>query len=457
MKKWFVLSAALALALATNVAWAKTALPKKAEAPVAASYAPPAEADVALPAQKQIQTMTPGLAYNFDMDVSLVDMYNTTFAKEHALGSWYYYPVYRAIITDVFSNGLGVTADIEKPGYAGLTYPTVKVNELYAKYRTGNFYYKLGRQVFGDTSDLVLGLQSDAIAFGWDTPGMDLAFFYAHTDVVNYFLGTMDGTMGFVPTFNFTPDMGLKGYLVIETQPITTTAPGAAYSQNQTNSLIYLGAKYFMNMPVGHGSIDVGAQPVIQFAMAQDAGTNNYDATSFGFKGDASFGFGSEAVIFRTGVHLVYTGGDPDVNVNTKAGFSSPNELVGSGPGLFNKIQDGAGPYSYVDGFGSSKIQQYQGVFAFGWDAKFEFMKRMLEPGIEIWAYSDTDKLDNVKSGYIGTEIDETINFNLNANLSFYQQLGYMMLNTSYRVPSGGTDPDYGAAIKFVLGTKLAF
>jgi hypothetical protein len=289
---------------------------------------------------------------------------------------------------------------------------------------------------------------------------IDLALFYAHTDVVSNFLGTMDGTMGIVPTFQFSPTMGLRGFLVIETQPITVTPAGSTTPSDKTNALIYLGAKYFMNMPVGgKGRIDIGAEPAVQFAMAQDAGANNYDATSFGFKADGAFSMAaSKDFGFKAGAHMVFTGGDPDTLVNTKAGFSSPNELVGSGPGAFNKVQDGAGPYTYVDGIpNSAKLQQYAGVFVFGLDAGVDAMDKMIEGGVGLWFYSDTDKLDNVKSGFIGTEIDENITFNLNQHLAIYQQLGYMIPNSSYRVPNGATDPTYSAALKFVLGTRLMF
>jgi hypothetical protein len=451
-----------ALALVANAAWAKpAAVSAKKEAPARSTvseYVPKAISNDPLTAAKrQIDTMTPGLAYNFSMDVALIDMYNMAFANTNQTGNWYFYPAYRGIITDVFQNGLGVTADIEKPGYAGLTYPTLKVNELYGKYKTGSFYYKLGRQVFGDKDDLILGMQADAVCFGFSMNTMDIPFFYAHTDLASA-LGTMDGTMGFVPVFKFSQDMGLRAYLVIETQPISVTPAGSTTSTDKTNMLIYLGAKYFMNLPIGsHGSFDLSAQPVVQFAMAQDAGANNYDATSMAFKGDAAFGMGSSDFGFKAGAHMVFAGGDPDVAVNTKAGFSSPNQLVGSGPGAFSKVQDGAGPYTYVDSMGSTKLQQYQGVFIFGLDANFDILNKMIQPGVGLWFYSDTDKLDNVKSGYIGTEIDETVVFNLTPNLAFYQQLGYMMPNPSYRVASGATDPTYGAGMKFVLGTKLSF
>ncbi len=461
MKKLVLLTAALVLA--ANVAWAKPAAPAPVkETPKAAAPKAVAKAEANDPltaAKRQIDTMTPGLAYNFSMDTSLIDMYNITFANTNQTGKWYFYPVYRGIISDVFQNGFGITADIEKPGYAGLTYPTLKVNELYGKYKSGSFYYKLGRQVFGDTSDLILGMQADAVSLGYDLGNVDLAFYYAHTNLATT-IGVMDGSIGFIPTVMFSEDMGLRGYLMINTQPITVTPAGGTPS-DKTNSLIFLSAKYFMNMPAGRGGLELGAQPVIQFAMAQDAAANNYDATSFAMKADAAFGTGNESFAFKAGAHMIFTGGDPDTAVNTKAGFASPNQLVGSGPGRFNKVQDGAGAYTYVDGLGSSKIQQYQGVFAFGLDANADIMNKMIQPGVAIWFYNDMDKIDNVKSTYLGTEIDETLVFNVNSNLAFYQELGYMIPNPSYRYPSnppaGMTEPAMSPALKFVLGTRLMF
>ncbi|NTV51668.1 MAG: hypothetical protein HGA76_01455 [Candidatus Firestonebacteria bacterium] len=454
MKKWIVLTAALVMI--ANAAWAAKAAAKTTASkptPVQAS----ASADDSLTAaQRQIETMTPGLAYNFSLDVSLIDMYNMNFANTNQTSSWYYYPVYRAIVTDVFQHGFGVTADIEKPGYAGLTYPTIKVNELYGKYKMGNFYYKLGRQIFGDPDDLILGLQSDAVAFGMNLENIDLEFFYAHSDVVSV-IGTMDGTIGLIPTFTFSPSMGLRGYLLIETQPITVTSGGT--TSDKTNSIIFLGAKYYADLAVGsNASIAVGAQPAIQFALAQDAAARNIDATSFGIKADGTFKMAASRDFgFKAGAHMIFTGGDPDVALNTKAGFCSTNELVGSGPGLFDKVQDGAGPYTFVDTIGSSKLQQYAGVFAFGLDAGFDVLDKTLQPGLALWFYSDTDTVSNVKSSYIGTEFDETVVYHLNEHLSFYQQLGVMMPNPSYHLPTGGTDPSLGMGMKFVLGTKLEF
>ena len=461
MKKMLVFLMFMSLLL-SGAAWAaKTTAKKAAAQPTPAATqtdtdtqtVPDVEGQYA--AQKQIQNMTPGLAYNLSMDVSLIDMYNTSFATKNESANWYYYPVYRAIVTDVFQNGMGVTADIEKPGYAGIDYPTLKVNELYGKYKTGNFYFKVGRQVFGDKDDLLLGLQTDAISFGWDLDTTDLAFFYAHTDVLSPWGETMDGTMGFVPVFNFTPTMGLRGYLLIETAPSTVNNSDGTVSDH-TNMLALIGAKYFLSL----SSFDLGAQVGIQVPSAEDNGGNDYKATSEGFKLDAAFKHGNNTFGFNVGGHLVITGGTSTDGTNL--GFVSPNQLAGSGPGLFNKIQDGAGPNTWVDslGVGSSgneKLNQYEGVIAFGLDANFDILNKMLQPGVAVWFYQDNDGMDNVKSTYAGTEVDETLTYNMNKHIAFYELLGYMMPNPSYRVPTGADNYAYNPAIKFVLGTKLTF
>jgi hypothetical protein len=451
MKKWIVLSAALVLV--ANVAWAARTRAAVAT-PVPTAVATPVVSDDSLTvAQRQIDTMTPGFAYNFSMDVSLIDMYNTTFATANETGSWYYYPVYRAILSDVFQNGMGVTADIEKPGYASGDYPTLKVNELYGKYKTGDFYFKVGRQVFGDKDDLLLGLQADAVDFGWYLSGTDLDFFYAHTDVLSPWGETMTGTMGFVPVFTFTPTMGLRGYLLIETAASTVNNTDGTTSDH-TNILSLIGAKYYMKL----AGLDLGAELGIQFPSAEDTTGADYKATSEGVKLDAAYTHGNNNFGFNVGGHLVYTGGASSDGTNL--GFVSPNQLVGSGPGLFNKIQDGAGAYTWVDSLhaGNEKLNQYDGLFAFGLDANFDILGKMLQPGVALWFYGDNNGMNNVKSGYIGTEFDETLTYNMNKNISFYELFGYMMPNASYTVPSAqATNPNYNPAMKFVLGTKLAF
>jgi hypothetical protein len=133
---------------------------------------------------------------------------------------------------------------------------------------------------------------------------------------------------------------------------------------------------------------------------------------------------------------------------------------------LFNKIQDGAGAYTWVDSLGqgigagatgNERLNQYEGITAFGLDANFDILNKMLQPGVALWFYEDNDGMNNVKSSYAGTEFDETLTYNMNKNISFYELFGYMMPNPSYAVPTGADNNELNPAIKFVLGTKLAF
>lgn len=458
MKKALVL--AVALALCTGPAFAAKTQPTKSEPqaeteskPAVAAAGRPAVHSLQVSAEDQIASMNPGLAYNFLMDLKLFNLTNPDYAVSPApiASDWYFYTIYRAKVANVFDNGVGIFADVEKPGYAGITYPTLKVNELYAKYQRGIFYVKMGRQVLGDTEDLLLGFQNDAVRIGFDLDNMDLALFIARTDLYMPWGGAMDGMMGFVPTFNFGEYMGLKAYLLIGTEPITVT--NASGTSDKINSSILTGAKYFMDMPVGDaGRVDLGAQLGLQFAMAVNNADVAYDATALGLKLDGGYGMTSDKFGFNVKAHIVFTGGDPDPAVNTKCGFFSPNALVGSGPGLFSKIEDGSGTYMYLDTHTlEPKIHMYGGIFAFGATFDCDIIK-MIEPGVGMWVYSNTDKDGKM----LGAEIDEWINFKLSSTVSFYQQTAFFMPNKEgLGLPAAAPSP--GNTLKFVLGTALNF
>ncbi len=411
-----------------------------------------------LPVFKSITEMKSGLATNFLLDLKIFDLGNPDYGST---SDWYFYPVYRAMIAYVFDSKtkIGIFADVEKPGYANITYPTLKVNELYGKFREGSFYIQLGRQVFGDKDDLLLGFQNDAVRLGLLFPGVDLAFFVAKTALLSPWGSTLDGMVGAAPVFYFGPSMGLKAYLLLGTEPVTVTPidpntglPGTP--RDTINSNIWTGAKYFMNLPVGSQSyFDLGAQLGLQFAMARTAADTAINATSLGLKVDGEFGMQSSSTLgFAVGGHVIYTGGISYDNLGAVSnyGFVSPNDLVGSGPGFFSKIQDGAGPYTYVDShiFGP-KYQQYSGVFAFGLTGELEINQTWI-PEIGVWIYSDTDENGQLS----GVEPDLGVTFKPSEVVAFYAQGAFFMPGWSALVPGG---PAPNMVSKLLLGSSITF
>jgi hypothetical protein len=421
-----------------------------------------------LPPSQKVDEMTPGLSYNFLMDVKMFSITDPTFVVPTTASSttdWFFYTTYRGIASYVFNNGLAILADIEKPGFADITVPTLKVNEFFAKYKEGVFYTKVGRQTFGDTDDLLLGMQNDAVTVGWELANVDLPIFIAKTAQIAPwelagFNTDLAGMFGFIPTFHFGSTMGLKAYLLDNTQKSTAT-PAGGVPKDVINSLLTIGAKYFMNLPVGAaGQIDLGAQLGIENAMAVDTADESIDDTGLGMKLDGAYshrpasGFG-----FKAAAHIVYTSGRDYTPLastpagKVKYGFVSNNELTGSGPGLFSKIQD-AGAFAYQDTHGDSQMfQQYAGVFAAG--ESFQGFAGPVEFGVGDWVYSDTNKYPtnagpNPALG--GVEIDEWITFRVSKALSFYQQLGYFMPDNLSPAIDGET---VKSPIKFLVGTTI--
>jgi len=447
MKKVVLLAAVLTLGI-SGAAWAAKSA---ASAPVkAASTALSAEVS----AVQKLENMKPVLAYDFLMDFKLFDLSNPNFASSDGSSSWYFYPTYRAVLSNVFNNGFAILADIEKPGYASITYPTVKINELYGKYQQGDFYVKFGRQVFGDTSDLLLGFQNDALTAGFLLDAVDLQFFLAKTDLLMPWGGSLEGMLGFVPTFSFGPDMGLKGYLLIGTQSITVTSGTPATTSDKVNALITLGGKYFLDMPVSEtGKFDLAGQLGLQFAMAQDAAAQSIDATNVGLKLDAGYGnLPPNALGFKVGGHVVFTGGVDTTATSIKAPFVSANALIGSGPGLFSKVENGAGTYTYLDAFnGNAQIQQYQALFALGLSGEISISA--FNAGVGFWTFMDTNRYDPApSSNSMGSEFDEFASYQILPALSVYQQFAVF-------IPSNPANlsPAPGSAIKFLVGSALKF
>ncbi len=400
-----------------------------------------------------IKQMKPGLEYNGSIDAKIFNLANRNFGESSV---WYFYPTYRMVLANVFSQKkFGLFVDIEKPGYANVTYPILKVNELYAKFQEASFYVKIGRQVFGDKEDLLLGFQNDAISLGFDLGSIDLLFFLAKTQLLLPWAaatnGTMDGLIGFVPTFDLGSAMALRGYLLVGTEPVTVTT--LTQVEDKTNALILVGGKYKMDMPVGAtANLGLGAQLGVQFGMARDLGDQSIDAMGLGTKIDGEYSMQSQDFGFTIGGHIVYTSGDPDPAVNTKTGFVSTNALVGAGPGLFSKIENGAGPYTFLDGhLASGKIRNYAGLFAFGVTADFDIGK--FHPGAGLWIYSNTDD----EGEALGPEFNEWVIFRLSENVAFYQQAAIYMPSRDGIgwPPSPALAPE--SAIKLLVGSSITF
>lgn len=443
MKKAWLVSLLLVMMAAPGVFAAKTTTRTVAAAAPAKSVDPvPASLEMIAAPAEQLAEMKHGLAYNFLMDVKMFNMSNPDFLTETS--DWFFYTTYRAVVSNVFNDSLGILADVEKPGYASPTYPSLKVNELFAKYKSGNFQMRVGRQIMGDTEDLLLGFQNDALNFGWALGTVDLDFFLAKLNGIMPWGGTMDGMLGFVPTFALNDSMRLKGYLLISTQSAVVNAKSAV------NSLIDLGGRFGMGMRLGGSSrLDLNGQLGIQFGMARSATDQSYDATSLGLKLDGGYASQSGDMGFKVKAHLVFTGGSDATTTTPKFGFVSPNSLIGSGPGMFAKIKDGAGPFTYLDALGTvgNKINNYIGVFAFGATGQLEFSD--WEVGLGPWIYSNTDKDGKA----LGTEIDEWVGYHLSKNIKLYQQLAFFIPNTD-GVPSGTSIHN---PMKFLLGSSLEF
>jgi hypothetical protein len=455
MKKVILSTLALSL-LVGSAAWAATA--KAVAKPVPVAKEAPAVpmksiSEGSAPAQN-VEAMKPGLSYNFLMDFKLFNLSNPTFANANGTSAWYFYPIYRAMVANVFQNGFAIYADVEKPGYANITYPSLKVNELYGKYQQDSFYTKMGRQIFGDTSDLLLGFQNDAVTFGWDLNAIDLKFFLAKTALLLPWNSTMQGMIGAVPEFSFGDSMSLRAYALVGTESITVTSGTPPTTSDKVNMLITLGGKYLLDLAVSEdGTFNLAAQLGIQFAGAQTAGGQSIDATNIGFKLDG--GFKNEppnALGFKANAHVVYTGGVDTTATTPKAPFMSTNALIGSGPGIFSKIEDGAGPYTYLDGTSAAaRIQQFVGVFALGISAGLTVSGFDAEAG--FWTYMDTYRYNPApSSSSLGSEIDLTAGYKLMQALRLYGQFGVMLPSNP-----GNVSPAPGSAMKFVLGSSLMF
>ncbi|MEW6517748.1 MAG: hypothetical protein AB1439_12695 [candidate division FCPU426 bacterium] len=437
----------LVLAAQAPKAKAQTQAAKPAAKPVVQQSKEPTPQDL-------INEMKPGFDFSGNIDIKIFDMVNSAYGET---SDWYFYPVYRMALANVFDKeNFGLFADVEKPGYANITYPFIKVNELYAKFQQDNFYVKLGRQLFGDTQDLLLGFQHDAVTLGFDLDKIDLMFFIARTDLYAPWGtgGKIESMIGFTPYFNLGDTMGLRGYLLIGNEPITITSGTPPTAKDAVNTLILLGGRYMLDMPAGDaGHFGLNGQLGIQFGMAKTAADDSIDATALGLKLDGMYGMQSTPDFgFELGAHIVYTGGDPEPLLNTKCGFASLNSLPGSGPGLFSKIQDGAGAYTYLDGHSASlKIQNYVGVLSLGFTGEFAF--NSIKPGVGLWIYSNTDK--DGKS--LGTELNAWLVYQASKIVSFYGQVAMFMPNREGIgwPPSPATAPNN--ATKLLIGSSINF
>ncbi len=394
-----------------------------------------------------------------------IDAFNMSNANYTETSDWYFYPIYRVIVSKGFSRQhFMLLADLEKPGYADVTYPFIKVNELYAKFQESTFYVKLGRQQFGDTDDLLLGLQNDAISAGFDLGSVDLMAFFARTRLLAPWVtgGFMESLIGFVPTFKMANNMNLDAKLLIANQPITITS-GTSAPTDSINSLVQAGGRFNMLMPAGdEATLNLAAQLGLQFAMARTATDNSIDATSLGVKLDATYGMKADQFNLDVGGHIIYTGGNPEPGTNTKAGFASLNALPGAGPGVFSKIEDGAGPYTYVDDhLAGLIIRDLAGVMAAGLTAKMEI--GAIVPGLGIWFYSDTNK----DGKGLGMEVDASAAYRLSQTVSFYAQLGLFTPNREGLEGRGlwapnppaplPANPDPKAVTKLLIGSSINF
>lgn len=445
----FFVAAGSQFALAAQAPKAKAAAPaaKPAAKAVASKAIEPTPQDL-------ITEMKPGFDFSGSIDIKIFDMINAAYGET---SDWYFYPTYRMALANVFDSGdFGLFADMEKPGYANITYPFIKVNELYAKFQQDNFYVKLGRQLFGDTQDLLLGFQHDAVTLGFDLNNIDLMFFVARTDLYAPWGtgGKIESMIGFTPYFNLGNDMGLRGYLLVGTEPITITSGTPPTAKDSINTLILLGGRYMMDMPAGdNGHFGLNGQLGIQFGMAKTAADDSIDATALGLKLDGTYGMQSTPDFgFELGAHVVYTGGDPEPLLNTKCGFASLNSLPGSGPGLFSKIENGAGPYTYLDGHTvGTKIQNYVGVLSLGFTGELAFGS--IKPGVGLWIYSNTDD----EGEGLGTEIDAWLVYQASKIVSFYGQVALFMPNRDGIgwPPSPAEGPN--SATKLLIGSSINF
>lgn len=451
MKKVFML--ALALVFATgSAAWAKPLARHSVKTKVykldagVFQTSPNSLVDLIgdLSSVTQVDDMKLGLAYNMLMDIKLFNMTQADFSSTPSTSSQFFYSTYRALLSNVFSSTLAVLADIEKPGYTSATYPGLKVNQLYAKVKQGNLTVRVGREILGDTDDLFLGLQNDAITLGLDQGTLDLEFFLAKPELLMPWGGGLDGLIGFVPTYDLGNDMDVRGYVLIGTQSLTVL------NAQRVNALFQVGGKYTWIKSMGeNASLNLVGQLGGQFASAQTSAGANINANGLGVKADGIYTVQtSKTLAMRAGGHAIFTSGAQDAN---STGFASLNGLEGSGPGLFNKIQDGAGLYTYLDSIGGvvgDKIRRMQGIFGFGLTG--ELSAGAWEPGLGVWFYGNTNKDGKL----MGTEVDEWVNFKLNDMFSFYQQGGIFLPNAEGIGWTPGT-PGPVPAIKLLVGTRL--
>ncbi len=424
---------------------------------------PPMLAQAATSKKGQSQSNT-GISDEFTfkgmIDLKAFNMSNIAYTET---SDWYFYPVYRTIVSKGFAKQhFTLLADLEKPGYADVTYPFIKVNELYAKFQESTFYVKLGRQQFGDTDDLLLGLQNDAISAGFDLGSVDLMAFFARTRLLAPWVtgGFIESLIGFVPTFDMGHNMNLDAKLLIGNQPITITT---GTPHDSINSLVQAGGRFNMLLPAGdEATLDLAAQLGLQFAMARTATDNSIDATSLGVKLDATYGMKADQFNLDIGGHIIYTGGNPEPGTNTKAGFASLNALPGAGPGLFSKIEDGAGPYTYLDDhLAGLIIRDLAGIMAAGLTAKMEI--GAIVPGLGFWFYSDTNK----DGKGLGMEVDFSAAYRLSQTVSFYAQLGLFTPNRDGLEGRGlwqpnppaplPATPDPKAVTKLLIGSSINF
>lgn len=372
--------------------------------------------------------ITDEFTFQGKIDVMAFNMTNPALTET---SDWYFYPVYRTIVSKGFARqNFLIQADVEKPGYANITYPIIKLNELYAKFQQSTFYVKLGRQLFGDQHDLLLGFQNDAVSMGFELPTFNVMVFFAKTNLLVPWGtgGAIESMLGAVPSFDLGPNMKLDAKLLIGFEPITVTPITTPPSQpsDEVNTLVQAGGRYELVVPIDNGaSLDLNAQLAVQMGIgAKTATDNNIDATSVGMKVDASYGMTSGDVDYKIGGHIIYTGGDPEPGVNTKAGFASLNALPGAGPGLFSKIEDGAGPYTFIDRhLTSGLIRNLVGLFAIGITAELEVGQFV--PAAGFWSYSDTN--DSGKA--LGIELNGGLGYRLSNTVSFYGQLAYYVPN----------------------------
>ena len=402
---------------------------------------------------KRIQTMEPGFDFNGILDSKIFTIKDKDYGLNKEKLEWYFYPKYQILLSKVLAKkNIGLFVDVEKPGYTGENYPTLEINQLYAKFIKGIFCLKIGRQTFGDREDLLLGLQNDAISLGLNMPIIDLTFFIADSNFLNAWQGRVEGLIGFIPTLRLKEEMFLKGYLLLGSDTVEiTTNQGEV--KNNINKLLTVGGRYTWAWILNKSmSLDLNTQIGLQFAKAKSIYDKDIQTNALGFKLDTQYTLKQDKFAINLGVDVVYTTGNPDLSEETRVGFMGANNLDDTGPGLFTKIEDGGGNAAFLDTFtGGDKIKNYMGLLALG--LKTDINISRFEPGLGFWFYSDTDKAGKE----LGIETDQWLLYHFSDTVTFYQELALFKPSDKSQLVKNNKEAGIKPVIKFVIGTAIIF